>query len=110
MATYYFQWLKNNLHIVRSIGEIARHRFSVTPWIESYDGAGLLNAFTPKYRDYKYNGYDFCHKVREYGLSLVTHRPEGPIRFTPPMNVTIADMEKAFEALDKTHRALVDER
>jgi len=107
LATRYYQWLEKHLDGVRSAGEAIRARLIEQEWIEHVDGSGLLNAFTPDYDDGGYDGYEFCHKAREFGLSIVTHRRWGPIRFTPPMNVSVADLELAFEALDKAHKALV---
>jgi hypothetical protein len=39
-------------------------------------------------------------------LLLVTHRPKGCIRFTPPLTIEITELHQILEALDKTHAAL----
>lgn len=107
MAQRYFAWLNENLSHVRYIGRLIRDAFQFRPWISAHDGMGLLNAFQPDYAKHGYNGFDFCHEARNHGLSLVTHRPLGPIRFTPPMNVTDRELMMAFTALDDTHIALL---
>jgi acetylornithine/succinyldiaminopimelate/putrescine aminotransferase len=102
----YYRWLAEHLETVRETGEGIRFEFGQREWIKEHDGAGLLNAFTPDFELFGYDGFQFIHKAREFGLSLVTHRQFGPIRFTPPMNVTHGTVKLAFEALDKTHTAL----
>ena len=107
LAMRYYQWLEENLEKVRAAGESIRARLYEHDWIDHVDGAGLLNAFTPAYKEHGYDGFEFCHMARDFGLSLVTHRRWGPIRFTPPMNVTVEELDLAFQALEKTHDALI---
>ena len=72
------------------------------------DGWGMLNAFTPNWEAGGYNGYDFIHEAINHGLSLVTHRPLGPIRFTSRLNIPTRDLDTAMDALRATHNALAD--
>jgi len=110
MAMKMLDWLEVNLEGARLKGEFIRAWFDGAEWIREHDGSGLLNAFTPDFERHGYNGYEFVHKARSFGLSLATHRPLGAIRFTPPMNVTARDVEKAFTILDQTHEALMSEK
>jgi len=107
LAHYYFRWLDRNLPEVRRKGEGIREAFKGEDWIASYDGAGLLNAFAPDFERHHYDGFDFCHTARDYGLSLVTHRRFGPIRFTPPMNVSDGEIAIGINAIRQTHERLM---
>lgn len=107
MASVYYRWLGENLDKVRANGERIRLAFASRPWIKHHDGMGMLNAFTPDFERFGYSGYNFSHRARDFGLSLVTHRPYGPIRFTPPMNISDADLARALDALDRTHLSLI---
>ncbi len=107
MAEFYYRWLDENLEGTRTMGAYIRSEFQAMPWVKSVDGSGMLNAFLPDYQAHGYNGFDLCHKSREMGLSIVTHRPLGPIRFTPPMNVSGSDLAEAFDILNDAHAALV---
>ena len=109
MAHYFYGWLDRNLPEVRRKGEAIRSALAAEPWIDSHDGAGLLNAFTPYYRRWGYDGFQFCHEARSFGLSIVTHRRFGPIRFTPPLNVSDGEIEIALDALRRTHARLATE-
>lgn len=106
MTLHLYRWLDANLEAVRAKGASIRERLRALPWVEHVDGAGMLNAFTPKFMAHGYNGHAFCEAVREHGLLLVTHRPYGPIRFTPPLNVTDVDLDSAFKALEAAHDAI----
>ena len=106
MASCLYKWLDENIEDVRQKGERIRESFSNLSWISEYDGSGLLNAFTPHYDTYGYDGYDFVHEARNHGLSLVTHRKYGAIRFTPPMNVSSKVLCLAMTALCDTHKTL----
>jgi len=105
MAQRYYRWLDRNLGRVRVVGERIRDKLDAKPWIAHVDGAGLLNAFTPDWA-LGFDGFQFCHEARRHGLSIVTHRSHGPIRFTPPMNISDNDLDRAFKALDATAGAL----
>lgn len=107
MAIEMMKWLDANQDSVNETGEKIRDRFANTRWIDSFDGSGMLNAFLPSFQFYQYDGYQFCNKARSLGLSLMTHRQYGPIRFTPPLNVLPSVLEEAFKILDETHDALV---
>jgi len=100
LAIEMYSWLDDNLDEVRKKGNMIRDFFAGQDWIVDHDGAGLLNAFTPDFVGY--NGFDFMHGARRNGLLLATHRPFGPIRFTPPLNVSYIDLEIALEALQTT--------
>lgn len=106
MAVKMIEWLDDNLEQVRATGEYIREWFRVNGWISEYDGWGMLNAFTPNWERFKYNGYDFIHEARNHGLSLVTHRPFGPIRFTPRLNIERKELDVALGALWDTHVVL----
>jgi len=109
LAEQYYSWLELELPKVRDLGEAIRLRFSEMAWIKEHDGSGLLNAFTPNFGKYGYDGFEFCHKARDFGISIVTHRRYGPIRFTPPMNVAPDEIATAFIALERTHKFLTKE-
>lgn len=106
MALAYFAWLDRNMAASRDKGALIRNRLLAFDWVDNVDGAGMLNAFQPKFDELTYDGYAFVHRARDYGLSIVTHRAKGPIRFTPPMNVSEADLHLAFVALQRTHESL----
>ncbi len=103
-ATYFYQWLDSHLATVRRNGDMLRKTLQALPWVEQVDGSGLLNAFTPRWDCY--DGFQLCHAARAKGLSIVTHRQWGPIRFTPPMNVTPAEIVEAIGILDDVVKAL----
>lgn len=105
-----YQWLDDNIHLVRERGEFIREQFDSRSWISHFDGSGMLNAFQPDFELHGYDGYQFIAKSRELGLALVTHRQHGMIRFTPPLNVSLVDLRRAFDILDETHKALSSER
>lgn len=108
MASYYYGWLDENMQRVRTMGAAIRTVFGAADWIIDHDGMGMLNAFRPDYERFGYDGYEFCHKTREHGLILVTHRQYGPIRFTPPMNTSESDVQRAFEIMDQVHQELAE--
>lgn len=103
-ATHYYKWLDDNLGRVRRHGDTIRKTLLAHEWVESVDGWGLLNAFTPKWEGF--DGFQLCHAARAKGLSVVTHRQFGPIRFTPPMNIQIADIVEAIGILDDAVKQL----
>lgn len=106
MATEMFQWLDGNLDSIRNKGDWIRRSFRARDWIAESDGSGLLNAFTPDFAKYKYDGFQFIHRARELGLSLATHRPFGAIRFTPRLNIPNDELMRAMSILDATHADL----
>lgn len=106
MAAEMIGWLDDNLEDVRAKGDLIRERFGEKGWIKERDGWGMLNAFTPDWERYGYDGYQFIHEARKHGLSLVTHRQHGPIRFTPPLNISRDDLERALGKLTDTHKKL----
>lgn len=103
MAIQMYAWLDRNLPLVRAIGDRIRAEFKKREEWLTYSGWGMLNGFTPLYDKFKYDGYKFCTEAREHGLSLVTHRPLGIIRFTPPFTIAPHELDAAFKALDATH-------
>lgn len=104
-----YQWLDDNIHLVRERGDFIRDQFDARNWIAHFDGSGMLNAFQPDFDLYGYDGYQFIARSRELGLALVTHRQHGMIRFTPPLNVSTPDLKRAFDILDQTHQSLAAE-
>lgn len=106
MAVFYYEWLGAKLGEIRRTGETIRHMLSSLEWVQKVDGWGMLNAFTPRWNGF--DGFQFCHKARQFGLLIVTHRPYGPIRFTPPMNVSFSELAEAIEILDQTYKALTE--
>lgn len=103
MAIKMMEWLDENQNNANIKGDAIRQSFKNRDWIKSCDGSGMLNAFLPDYERFGYNGYDLCAASRSLGLSLMTHRPLGPIRFTPRLNVPMAELIEAFEILDRAH-------
>lgn len=106
LAIKLYKWLDNNLDMVREKGMFIREQFTKRSWIAHHDGSGMLNAFQPDFDRFGYNGYQFIAKSRELGLALVTHREKGMIRFTPPLNVQLQTLDRAFKILDQTHTEL----
>lgn len=107
MAEHMYIWLDRHLAEVRAKGELLRDTFNALGWIKECDGSGLLNAFTPDYEAHDYNGFEFMHEARTVGLSIATHREFGPIRFTPPLNVTFREIELACQMLVEVHERLI---
>jgi acetylornithine/succinyldiaminopimelate/putrescine aminotransferase len=107
MACKMIEWLDEHILEVRANGEYIRTALANMPWMHDVDGWGMLNAFTPDFEFHGYNGYDFIHEARKHGLSLVTHRPFGPIRFTPRLNIERIELTIALDLLAVTHNALV---
>lgn len=106
MAVEMIDWLDAHLPEVRERGELIRETLNGYDWVKSVDGFGMLNAFTPWYEEYGYDGFAFVHKARDFGLLLATHRKLGPIRFTPPLNIYTHDLKRALGALHATHVVL----
>jgi len=104
LAMRVFLWLDEHLDWVRKKGKVIRDFFEAEDWIVEHDGAGLLNAFTPDFDGY--NGFDFMHAARLNGLLLATHRPLGPIRFTPPLNISDDDLDRALKLLRVTRQGM----
>lgn len=110
MAIRMYTWLDNNIEQVRKKGEYVRAQFAASEWIKSYDGMGMLNAFTLDFERYGYDAYEFSAQARELGLSLVTHRQYGPIRFTPPLNTTLEELDRALHLLRISHETLASKK
>lgn len=106
LAIKLYEWLDKNLAEVNIKGDWIRHQFQERDWVAHFDGSGMLNAFQPDFKKFGYDGYQFIAKSRELGLALVTHRQHGMIRFTPPLNVQMGTLHRAFGILDTTHHAL----
>jgi len=106
LATKLYHWLDENLSKVRDMGKHIRDTWNGMSWIKHFDGMGMLNAFTPDYENGGYDGFAFTKEARNHGLSLVTHRQFGPIRFTPPLNTPIDVVDRALDALEKTNKNL----
>jgi len=106
MAAEMFRWLDANLPMVRKRGEMIRTVLGGYDWVASVDGFGMLNAFTPDFHTYGYDGFQFIHRAREVGLLFATHRQFGPIRFTPPLTIPENDLAWALAAVDAVHKGL----
>lgn len=106
MAVRMLEWLDEHIDDVRAKGCLIRERFAEKGWIKEHDGWGMLTAFTPDWDRYGYDGYQFIYEARKHGLSLVTHRRHGPIRFTPPLNIPRPELEQALGKLTDTHKGL----
>jgi acetylornithine/N-succinyldiaminopimelate aminotransferase len=101
MSIKMMEWLDAHQHEVNEKGDWIRDQFRRRPWVDHVDGSGMLNAFTPDFKGF--NGYEFCKAARERGVSLMTHRPLGPIRFTPPLNVSYDELAEVLSILDSVH-------
>ena len=108
LAIQLYKWLDDNIEEVRERGDYIREQFAARGWIAHFDGSGMLNAFQPDFATFGYNGYEFIAESRSRGLAIVTHRELGMIRFTPPLNVSKVELDRAFLLLDETHRALAN--
>ncbi len=108
LATRLYEWLDKNLDEVRAKGEEIREAFAGRSWIDQHDGWGMLNAFRPNFEANGYDAFQFIAKTRELGLSLCTHRKMGMIRFTPPLNVSRDDIQRALAILDAAHKELYE--
>lgn len=106
MAVEMYMWLDKNLDEVRRKGEFTRAALRELSWVKDVDGSGMLNAFTPDFWAFGYDGFQFVHVARELGLSLATHRQFGPIRFTPRLNVPISELKAAISILHAAHLKL----
>jgi acetylornithine/succinyldiaminopimelate/putrescine aminotransferase len=102
-----YTWLDMHLGEIRRKGGYIRESWNKMEWIKSYDGQGMLNAFTPDYERFGYNGYQFTKKARGAGLCLATFRPHGSIRFTPPLNITMQSLGDALGMLERVHGELI---
>jgi acetylornithine/N-succinyldiaminopimelate aminotransferase len=107
LAIEFYKWLDTHLPAVRAKGAMIRSAFAEANWIAQHDGMGMLNAFTPDYESNGYDGFEFTRVARTLGLSIVTHRRHGAIRFTPPLNTPIDEIKKALTILDATHSMLM---
>jgi acetylornithine aminotransferase len=93
------------LEAIREKGRIIRDTFSHVDQIQSQvDGYGMLNAFTPDWEGY--DGYDLCRKVMEHNVIVVTHRPKGPVRFTPVLNAGVEDIIWAIGEVSRSIQEL----
>jgi acetylornithine/succinyldiaminopimelate/putrescine aminotransferase len=106
MAVELYRWLDDNIEHVRDRGEMIRASFTEMDWVIEHDGSGMLNAFTPDFHKFGYDGFQFIHEARQLGLSLATHRKYGPIRFTPPLNTPKGVIQHALGILEVTHKTL----
>lgn len=106
MAVEMYRWLDDHIKEVREKGEMIRASFAEMEWVKEYDGSGMLNAFTPEFEKYGYDGFEFIHEARQLGLSIATHRKYGPIRFTPPLNTSVVEIKSALQILEIVHRTL----
>jgi acetylornithine/succinyldiaminopimelate/putrescine aminotransferase len=104
LATRFFKWLDENINAARLRGRDIRHFFAQRDcWIREFDGAGLLNAFTPDFDRFGYNGFQFCREAQRLGLGLITHRAKGPIRFIPRLNAPTTEIRHALALIEKVH-------
>jgi acetylornithine/N-succinyldiaminopimelate aminotransferase len=70
--------------------------------ITSFDGAGVHWGFTPNWARLGATGPEICDRARSYGLLMLTHRKQAPIRFTPPLTISATDLADGFSALHQT--------
>lgn len=107
MMLQMWSWLEKNIEKVKERGAFIYNELAEMDWIASNEGVGFLNTFTPDFKHYGYDGYKFTRAARYNGLSIVTFRPHGGIRFTPPLNTSLRDIKKALKILQKTHESLI---
>jgi acetylornithine/succinyldiaminopimelate/putrescine aminotransferase len=74
--------------------------------LQGFDGAGVHWGFTPRWDRAGFpdalDGPTVCEAARAHGILMCTHRKHGPIRFTPPLNVSMGELDFALLALRKT--------
>lgn len=101
------QWIENNREqlIARSLQfREAFEALKADGLITAYDGAGIHWGFTPNWAmgSSSFGGPDVVNVARKFNLLMLTHRHHAPIRFTPPLNITQADLAEGFTALRQT--------
>lgn len=106
MALHLQRWLDAHLDEVHDKGALITRKFAELPWVLSDDGYGFMRAFTPDFAKFGYNGFQFCAEASRHGLLLATFRAHGAIRFNPPLNVSVEELDEAFQALEAAHRGL----
>lgn len=99
------------LEHVRAMEKVIRREFQsqaeYTPkWLSSFEGLGVHWSFTPDWESLGCDGFKFCQVARKFGLLLVTHRPYGCIRFTPPLVIQERELDEIFDALNNTADAI----
>ncbi len=70
--------------------------------ITGFDGVGVHWGFTPNWSGPHRDGFEFIQAALKHWVILVTHRPLAPIRFTPPLNISEADLTSALWAVRET--------
>jgi len=104
MAIEMLRWLDDHMEEINEKGKFIREWLaSLDDCIGAVDGIGMLNAFTPVWDELPFDGFQLIREARKHGLSMATHRASGPVRFTPPLNVA---MEEINTAIDKLHKSM----
>ena len=107
MSTVLLDWVEEHRGEVAFKGEGIKARLGAFPWIKEVSGYGLMLAFEPDWSQVPYTGKELCEASWAQGLLIMTWRDHGPIRFNPPMNVTVQELEGAFRALEAAHQSLL---
>lgn len=69
------------------------------PSIKKVNRYGMMISFLPDYERLGRNGREICKEAFDHDLLIVTHRPDGEIRFTPPIAVTYEQINRACAVL-----------
>jgi len=98
-------WLETYSPGVRAREEQFKRGFEVLKGhnlITEYDGAGVHWGFTPNWSLLGASGPEITERARRYGLLMLTHRKQAPIRFTPPVIVGATELADGFTRLHQT--------
>lgn len=102
--------IERSIPRINEYGNYIRDSLSKLNWIEKVDGLGLHLSFTIDQDDFNlfdYSGIDFCREAINHGLLIVSHRPYGQIRFTPPLSINRSEIDYALKALVETRDEIV---
>lgn len=102
-ATQWLSFLGNGgLADIAFKGDRIAHLLTTTDYVSSVNQYGMMISFLPDYDRLGADGRAICEEARKRGLLIVTHRPKGEIRFTPPIAVTNGQIDEAIDILRAT--------
>lgn len=103
IALKVFEYVENNLEDINEKGKVMMTELQKHELIKYVSGMGMHLAFqidydkiNEKMKKQIVNGYYICERALEKGLLIVTHRPYGEIRFTPPISASMRDIQKGI--------------
>lgn len=90
---------KSGLERIQFMGEFIESQLWTIPSIKAVNRAGMMCSFTLDWDEVGFNGCELTERCLEHDLILVTHRPSGEIRFTPPVIVTEQEVREAVQII-----------